>query len=197
MANWFDTDLFPILRFDLKGSSVGRQSIDQLDMDFEHILQTVTLKELDYLRLINMGHIDFITLEVEMKDLFVIQLQSDVLFLSQHSFIDYSLLVGIYEAKDMEHTSIYLGTDDISAFRRFHNGTCGKDKKYVYFFGLVDILQKYTIKKWIERGLKRSTSRLRASANPVTETFIGIEDSIEEPERYASRLVEFMNKVIV
>jgi hypothetical protein len=197
MANWFDTDLFPILRFDFKGSSVGRQSIAQSEMDSELNLRTVTLKELDFLRLLHLRQIDFISMEAQVKELFVHQLQNDLDLLSAHSFMDYSLLVGVYQSNELEHTSIYLGTLDISVFRGFHNGIYSDNTKCVYFFGLVDILQKYNLRKRIERGLKRSTSRLRATAPLLTETYLGVEDSVEAPERYASRLLEFMNKVLM
>lgn len=72
----------------------------------------------------------------------------------------------------------------------------------VYFFGLIDTLQKFTMRKWLEKKIKRSTSSL-FSTRPVDSattpllTVNEIESSVEEPIRYASRLLKFFSLTFV
>jgi hypothetical protein len=94
----------------------------------------------------------------------------------------------------------------------------------IYFIGLIDILQRYTLFKKIERGIKGANVHLlggmdsntlgqgdtasHASAiarrtlltstwsNAVSDMFERSEHSVEEPGRYAERLVEFVRAAI-
>jgi hypothetical protein len=84
MRNWFDSDLRPMIRFDFKGSTVGRKSLKNDDDVFEQ-----TLKELDYLHLQSKGQLNFIILKPELKHQFLQQIISDVSVLGNNSFIDY------------------------------------------------------------------------------------------------------------
>ncbi|RKO89058.1 hypothetical protein BDK51DRAFT_40117 [Blyttiomyces helicus] len=41
----------------------------------------------------------------------------------------------------------------------------------VYYLGMIDILQKYTYAKWLERGIKRETNRLFSNPTPLASMF--------------------------
>ncbi|KAJ3325549.1 hypothetical protein HDV06_003319 [Boothiomyces sp. JEL0866] len=97
-----------------------------------------------------------------------------------------NLKQGIYKIKDTEIL--------IDSIRSRSNWFYSNDKQRVYIFGLVDILQKYNTNKILEKGLKRSNSKLNSIlSNKIVET----EHSVEEPELYAQRLIEFANKNLV
>ena len=97
----------------------------------------------------------------------------------------------------------------------------------MYFIGLIDILQKFNLVKWLERGFKRQASFLTSNdtwsvgdfkgESAASESFFrfiqpdtgmkspppmsptvwdGAEHSVEEPQRYASRLLDYIRGVL-
>jgi hypothetical protein len=84
MRNWFDSDLLPVLKFDFKGSSVGRKSLDVMQTNNEQ-----TLKEMDFMYLQSQGLVNFIALNPDMRQQIIQQLQRDVSVLQSNMFMDY------------------------------------------------------------------------------------------------------------
>jgi Phosphatidylinositol-4-phosphate 5-Kinase len=99
-----------------------------------------------------------------------------------------SILVGIYK-----HSAL----DEI-----MDNSYPGLDNE-IYFFGLIDTLQTYTVNKWLEKRVKKSQSCLRSVLSPSLFSLEQPADlppcpdeiSVEEPVRYGKRLLDFFHKL--
>jgi hypothetical protein len=91
MVNWFQTDVSPVIRFDFKGSSLGRQSVQQIDVHLEIPLDyhSITLKELDFMNMIRLQLLEPIELSEQYKVLLLTQVKQDTALLSQFGFMDY------------------------------------------------------------------------------------------------------------
>lgn len=91
MVNWFQTDVSPVIRFDFKGSSLGRQSVKQIDVHLEIPLDyhSITLKELDFMNMIRLQLLEPIELSEQYKVLLLTQVKQDTALLSQFGFMDY------------------------------------------------------------------------------------------------------------
>ncbi len=88
------------------------------------------------------------------KAFFLRQLSEDCKFLEAHQIMDYSMLLGIQKANDQKP-----GEDaQDPAFFIFHYGipgeVNGKPNGFKYYFGLIDILQVWTLRKKLEGKLK-------------------------------------------
>lgn len=93
MQNIFSTNKEIHLRYDLKGSKIGRQVLkenEQIGSNLKGMKLSFALKDLD---LENNKHYFFVGGK---KSRIIDQLQRDTLFLAQNDIIDYSLLVGIH-----------------------------------------------------------------------------------------------------
>ena len=268
-VNLFLGAVQPHLKFDFKGSSVGRQAFPQ-HIDLVHaynrsrlsetpnsqsFFDQITLKETDWKFLYQFGMIEKIDIGQQAKLKLLGQLRADTDLLRRYSFMDYSLLVGIYENvgnarpttiayfgnSSTSHESFDFDGPSVPSFLKsiignnmYQKGVRSKGKKpKVYFFCLIDTLQTFTLAKWIEKGVKSgvmfsrstiseqtceqasypkftartifediesgseivsSTSRLSASdfGEPTT-----MEVSVEEPGRYAERLIEYIDSICV
>ena len=103
MANVFDSPLPVNMRFDFKGSQLGRESLDpqlpisvQIPLESPFSITPITLKEMDFQKLIISGSMNRLHLDPTMKKKLLNQLLKDVTILRNRGFIDYSLLIGIY-----------------------------------------------------------------------------------------------------
>ena len=195
MKNWFDPHCQPQLKFDFKGSSVGR--FTNIDFEsksdlFDTSLSKITLKELDFLHLVKRNVINPIIIDKHSKEILQNQLLKDVMFLEKGDFMDYSLVIGIYKFKNMHHIS--LDIDNGSQLHSFLGGLEALDGKSVFTFGLVDCLQRFSLRKRCEKIWK--SMRFTFNSNQI-EYFEYPLDSVEHPKPYAHRLLEFANKVIV
>lgn len=87
MANLFTTPLEIDVRYDLKGSKIGRTSRGKN----KYWDKSIALKDLDFL-------LDEMTIELsrEEKENMIKQLEKDVEFFQMNHIIDYSLLVGVH-----------------------------------------------------------------------------------------------------
>ncbi|KAJ3287154.1 Phosphatidylinositol 5-phosphate 4-kinase type-2 alpha [Borealophlyctis nickersoniae] len=136
MAHVFDTDLEVHVKYDFKGSNVGRQALrepgestevrrDSVDSEYRPRTaldvgsralyeggprdqpangvplspNDVTLKELDFQRLLVSGAANLLQMGGHTKDKVMRQLEKDVGLLRRHGFMDYSLLVGVHRRK--------------------------------------------------------------------------------------------------
>ncbi|XP_049850670.1 uncharacterized protein LOC126323721 [Schistocerca gregaria] len=178
MNNCFDS-LKPVETYDLKGSTVGRRTVDPKPGDI--------LKDLDIRRKFYF--------EEGMRKTFLKQLQLDATFLAEHNVMDYSLLVGIYydstgkESAFKSHKGRFRNRDEgfRSKFQEEYGGIPGVNpetgEKEIYYCGIIDILQRYNGRKKLEHFFKS------IPYNPDTI-------SIVEPVYYAKRFLNFISNVI-
>jgi hypothetical protein len=68
------------------------------------------------------------------------QILKDALFLVQHNIIEYSLLIGVHYCGPYEGKSQQSSIFDKNRGR----GVLSKNKKEIYFFGIIDLLSEYT-----------------------------------------------------
>ena len=90
MDNLFSTNKEIHLRYDLKGSSIGRQELNQIDSRMKYDTGSYALKDLD------MDNQNKFLIVGDKKEKIVNQLKNDTEFLRKNNIIDYSLLVGIH-----------------------------------------------------------------------------------------------------
>jgi len=207
MGNLFKTPLKIHQRFDLKGSTVGRElsAIQRLN-------KNPTFKDMDFRRLNKK-----IPLGSKYKDLVLQQLSEDCKFLVAQHIMDYSLLIGIHfrGTEDQESVSSEDEGDQImrsplnkstgtlpplvpphetpapaqaiSTFEREEGGIQGKaddgsELDEFYYLGVIDILTQYNVRKHLEHAYKRVTNRGEISA--------------VEPREYADRFLKFISQVV-
>ena len=118
------------------------------------------MKDMDLTRPIKVGE--------RCKAALVAQLAADVLFLNGQSIIDYSLLVGIHNCDEnrscckrrvesmcevLQETAL---PQDYLNLGMTGGGPLGTSERFksVYFVGMIDMLEQYTITKRLERFLK-------------------------------------------
>lgn len=127
----FSNDIIEI-KFDLKGSMVGRETKNLMGN------KKKTLKDNDYLRLKN-SKIN-IQLEKDQKARFKEMLKSDLSFLQRCNSMDYSLFIAAIENKD-------------DNYERFGGGKrcfLNSDRKYFFYIGIIDYLTEYGRMKNLE-----------------------------------------------
>lgn len=86
------------------------------------------MKDLDFLEDKN-----YIELSEDAKSKILAQLETDASFLSQNQINDYSLLIGVHS---VNHHSPYN-------YESLKGGIYSKDKKKIYFIGIIDTLTEY------------------------------------------------------
>eukprot|EP01041_Mallomonas_annulata_P000655 gene656-1267_t len=172
MSSVFNTDLALHVRYDLKGSTVGRYTPEN-ECAAGSVQKDQNLMKSE--RVFHFG---------EHYEAFRKTLSEDSQFLASRNVMDYSLLVGIHDGKSStqgsRHQGVQLseqpgtysryssiatdatdgsgcgsggggGSVSKNIWRRCHNGfpSAKSDGKEVYFFGIIDILQAYNTKKKI------------------------------------------------
>eukprot|EP00052_Salpingoeca_macrocollata_P006797 m.55967 g.55967 ORF g.55967 m.55967 type:complete len:354 (-) comp15663_c0_seq1:61-1122(-) len=166
MRNIFSAEL-PLLRiYDLKGSTVDRTANDK-----ELAKERPVLKDNDF-----SSNGERIVIGPDQKAAFMDKLKRDAEFLHSIKFMDYSLLVGIYQATEGESAEDDLA-DQPFAVR-------AADGKNVFCMGIVDVLTKYGAKKIAAHTAKGMKHGPHAAISTVN------------PEQYMQRFVEFLNSVI-
>lgn len=150
MRNFFPVR--PQLSFDLKGATANRRALNTWEL---HQTNTVAGK---YSTLRDWEWMDIgMTTDLEDRDKARIwaMICADCEFLHRQHILDYSLLLGIYrppaslvpQAKQQrlqELASQCRGT-----------GVVSRDRQKVYFFGIIDVLEKFTIRWRIQRAVLR------------------------------------------
>ena len=160
MENVFPTK--PGIVFDLKGSSIGRSAT------IEEKASGGILKDNDLL-----SSDIRIRISENFKKEFIENLTEDCKFLSNNEIMDYSMLLGIEEKneKDFEQTIknkfTHLKSED------------GKE----YHLGIIDILQKWNLKKKAEVRYKETLLQ-----NDKSKL------SVMPPKDYANRFLNFLNE---
>ncbi|KAG2383268.1 hypothetical protein C9374_004605 [Naegleria lovaniensis] len=112
MNNVFDTTTYVAERYDLKGSTIGREASEK-----ERKRETPVLKDLDFLK-----REKKLAIGPQMKNVFLHQLQLDAEWLEKMKIMDYSLLVGVHKIdpeteadilKEAQNCTIKLSDSDI------------------------------------------------------------------------------------
>jgi len=162
-------------KYDLKGSSV-----DRLASKAERAKgANAILKDQDMLQ-------RGIFLGPQKRKLLFDQLFSDCMFLQERGIMDYSFFIGIHVLNN--NSSPPSGSSDRSIFRS--ENYCGwfsttKDnlpRNEVYYFGIIDMLQPYNLRKQIENSVKSLFE------NPD-------EISCVEPVKYSFRFQSYLKKI--
>ena len=131
MENLFSSGLEVHMRFDLKGSTVGRStdpgedfSVARKDLDFNRAGLKIKLNSKDKQRVLK-------------------QISSDCQFFERLGIIDYSLLLGIHHLKGNKI--------DVMGVRHAY---LSSDRQCIYFIGIIDVLTQYNGKKKLENAFK-------------------------------------------
>eukprot|EP00956_Cyclotella_meneghiniana_P001792 scaffold1955_cov68-Cyclotella_meneghiniana.AAC.4 len=194
-------------RFDLKGSTVGREcSIEEQKIKGANaVLKDLNLKrEVDGER--NKQHYACgIHVGKKKKNALMTQLKKDVDLLERCSVLDYSLLVGVAEMDLIETftnkkqcipNTIHRVLHWMDSPLPYHGASMPKidgghlscllgtrrGKHVIYYLGIIDFLQPWTMKKMIERDLKGLAGY----------DIKGI--SCVAPSDYAARFLSFMDR---
>ena len=209
MLNVFATSKHIHIRYDLKGSRVGRRVLTG-KRDAEIMAKgDLALKDLDLEKRKEKMYIG------EKNDILLKQIKNDADFLCKIEANDYSLLLGIhYINKEKKSNNNQLNVtnnvqnktniedsflkestlsdkscdsrqEKLKALIDFEDGgIISETGNEVYFVGIIDILTKFGFKKKCEHFIKM----LRYCSNNMSCT---------PPQMYRDRFVNYMNKVIV
>jgi len=187
MANIFNTTLEIHQRYDLKGSTYGRQvetekggpvdpAIARKDLDLLNSKTKIMLGDDTCSKLLN-------------------QIEKDVKFFKENKIIDYSLLLGVH---NREYESLKrLSVDEAFTHRRsstqkpavsrfyeaFEGGMLSADGSKIYFVGIIDILTEYNVRKKVEHNFKRARFGEGISCVP--------------PIHYGDRFKEFLKGLLI
>ena len=158
MENIF-SNISDALVFDLKGCSLNRLvpgDFDYSDPPYGKVLKDLNLQESGFK----------VNLQPSVKDQLILSLSEDFAMLKKYKIIDYSVLVAFY--RPTVNCSTRYDIDGI---------------QYVYSIGIIDFLQKYTIRKKLEKCLKK--------------IFFSAEKfSTENPNLYEERISVMMQELI-
>lgn len=168
-----------ILTFDLKGSTVDRQSIKKEDIDLKkNILfskyKNIILKDIDL-------KITGINIELNPYDgkNILLSICNDSMFLQKYDITDYSLLIFInkYNKKNLEK---HLGNSRVMP---------GIDDKYMFNFSIIDYLGTFNLEKKGEKWMKDFVGVFKSSKD---KNF-----SVQNPQNYGARFRKFAKKIIL
>jgi 1-phosphatidylinositol-4-phosphate 5-kinase len=143
--------------YDLKGSTIGRANPNgfvKKDNDLKQSFPIGTLRD----EIIN-------------------QMHHDVIFLQNHSLLDYSLLVGVHE-REANAEEKAPKTNLLS--KRIESS----DGKQVYYIGIIDLLTEFNDRKKLEYVGK-------SIIHPVNSSQL----SVQHPKAYGQRFIEYMERI--
>ena len=166
--------------YDLKGSSYDREVLKKKP---NANIKTTTLKDLDFLKIQKS-----LLISDYYKDWIIISLYNDLLFLKNHKIIDYSLLVirvnkGVIEEEDFDK--------DCNNFKQvvlnneFFSIPSISEPDIFYHIAIIDYLQKYNIKKIMEKYGKKFIKMNK-----------DLDTSSQNPRIYAERFYSFMKLIL-
>ncbi|CAK85945.1 unnamed protein product (macronuclear) [Paramecium tetraurelia] len=167
MSNVFSTNQEINVRYDLKGSTYGRYTIDNDP--------TVARKDLNFLedKEKNMR----LNINKNKSMLFFNQLEKDCKFFEDNDIIDYSLLLGLHAKGNKQldnESSVYSENPQLDNFSKMVT----VDNQYTLHIGIIDILTNFSTKKKLEFLSKRVIYGPTISAIP--------------PRDYAERFLKFL-----
>ena len=168
-----------IITFDLKGSTVDRQSIKKEDMNLkkENLFRkyrNIILKDID----LKITDIKIELNPFDGKNL-LSSICNDSMFLQKYDVTDYSLLIFVnkFNKKNLEK---HLGNTRIMP---------GLNDKYIFNFAIIDYLGTFNLEKKGEKFMKDFVGVFRASQD---KNF-----SVQNPQNYGARFRKFAKKIII
>ena len=168
-----------LLTFDLKGSTVDRQSISNEDINLNkdelfNKYKKIVLKDLD------LGIIDMkIILNYKDWDILMSTIDSDSMFLQNSEVTDYSLLVFVHKYR----------REDIENNKNCSRILASKDKKYIFNFSIVDYLGSFNLGKKGEKFAKELIGYIKKSKDTNF--------SVLDPYNYGNRFRNFTKRIIL
>ncbi|XP_031630585.1 phosphatidylinositol 5-phosphate 4-kinase type-2 beta [Contarinia nasturtii] len=213
MRNVFSSHLTIHRKFDLKGSTVDREASDK---ELEKHLPT--LKDNDFIK----QKIRLCIGEDAKKKLFEM-LNADTNFLTKLHLMDYSLLVGIHDMAQAEEEALLnenAGRDANTGRETSESEECEsgercayntppdsprclgpyndiiqdidiyalhsiEERREIYFIAIIDVLTQYGVKKQAAKAAK--TVKYGSNVDGISTC---------DPDQYAKRFIEFMDKAI-
>ena len=169
MGNLFKADYDLDIKYDLKGSSLGRFTNSDED-------KTIARKDNNFnqdKRKIRIGN--------QKKGYLMEQITKDCNLMMNSEIIDYSLLLGICSVnrkkipKNNSHFTTFAEVDD--------GGMLNEDHSELYFLGVIDILTHYGTRKKLEHFFKTTVNKKEAV-------------SCAPPEFYAQRFIKYIDSII-
>ncbi|CAD8183271.1 unnamed protein product [Paramecium pentaurelia] len=167
MSNVFSTNQEINVRYDLKGSTYGRYTIDNDP--------TVARKDLNFLE--DKEKNIKLNINKNKSMLFFNQLEKDCKFFEDNNIIDYSLLLGLHAKGNKQldnESSVYSENPQFDNFSKMVT----VDNQYTLYIGIIDILTNFSTKKKLEFLSKRVIYGPTISAIP--------------PRDYAERFLKFL-----
>ena len=183
MQNCFVTDMEMDMRFDLKGSWVGRYAGKALWKKKGACLKDQDMREMGMR--INVGD--------KRRERLIKAIDADSEFLRDHSVIDYSLLLGVHKNEEEDAPTLAANVSQSASHPASHaapfyqvngGGMLSLDGKMTYFFGIIDILTLFSQKKRWELRFKR-----------LYQDTSGKGVSVQPPKQYHKRFVAFIRHV--
>lgn len=163
--------------FDLKGSTLGRRSLSIGSTPTPAIdAKRLVLKDLDFLE---SGL--YLQLAPPMRRALAQQLQADVNYLNSIAVMDYSLLLAYSSPRFTLHRAFGGVGNRLKRF--FFRRDAKSSENLDVFLGIIDFLQPYTWKKWIE-------TRFKSLLHDLEEV------SAVDPDFYAQRFKYFMLRMV-
>ena len=168
-----------VLVFDLKGSSVDRQTIKEEhknlpQKDLINKYKNITLKDTD---------LDILKMRFELNPFdgnnILTSIYNDSMFLQKYDITDYSLLIFVnkYNKKNVEKE---VGN---------YNIISGLNKDYVFNFSIIDFLGTFDLGKKSEKIMKEFIGVFKSSSN---KNF-----SVQNPQTYGNRFRKYAKKIII
>lgn len=211
MRNVFSSSLTIHKKFDLKGSTVDREASEK-----ELEKQLPTFKDNDFIK-------QKVRIEIgeEAKKKIMDVLTNDVELLTKLHIMDYSLLVGLHDCVRAEEEELQGGNPQSAAGRSENSeseeGDSGErwtyntppdsprcaqykevvyevdkyaipsieERREIYFIAIIDVLTQYGVKKQAAKAAK--TVKYGSNVDGISTC---------DPEQYAKRFLEFMDKAI-
>ena len=168
-----------LLTFDIKGSTVDRQSISKDDMklnkqDLLNKYKNIVLKDID------LGIIDmkFILNFSDWQKITSI-IDSDSMFLQNYEVTDYSLLIFVHKYRK----------EDAIKYKDCSRIITSKDNKYIFNFSIIDYLGPFNFEKKGEKLAKELVGYIKK----LKDTNF----SVLDPNRYAKRFRNFAKRIII
>ena len=155
------------IRYDLKGSTVGRST------PVASRGNNVALKDLDFKRKLQ--------LDGDMRTRLMQQIRQDSGLLHRNHLNDYSLLIGIHTSETpIDPPEHYDEREPF--FRRFRGGMLSRDRREIYYVGVIDLLTLFGARKKGEYAVKTVWYRTgKVSCVP--------------PEDYRERFVQYVESI--
>ena len=174
MQNLFYTNLKIHSKFDLKGSTVKRFVTDE-----EINAGTTVLKDRNFKTKIY--------LEQKTKKKFLETIKIDAHFLRESNIMDYSILLGINNNNESNGKTEQLPDLDNPTYWQQEEGGIPFPNG-IYFMGIIDILQKYNLKKKLENAYK-SRREKRKGKDPEAISAVG-------SAVYSKRFVKYVESLV-